>query len=73
MSSERLSAHKAYRTALGKWYKWTGEKRPPKAGEWYLSGSIIAPYQSLGDMPYAYHIATEVPAPICPCCNRTTR
>lgn len=37
--------------------KWTGEKRPPKKGEWYLSGAIIEAYQAKYDMTSTYHIA----------------
>ena len=37
--------------------KWTGEKRCPKKGEWYLSGAIIEAYRALNDLGSAYHIA----------------
>lgn len=40
--------------------KWTGEKRPPKKGEWYLSGAIIGAYQAGHDLSNDYHIATLV-------------
>ncbi len=39
---------------------WTGEKRPPKAGEWFLSGSVIEAYQAKHDLLYAYPIARIV-------------
>lgn len=29
---------------------WTGEKRPVKAGEWYLSGAIPEAYQAFGNI-----------------------
>lgn len=51
-------------------YQWTGEKRPPKAGEYYLSGSVITAYKSLGDMSYPYHIAKAVDPKPCPCCGK---
>ncbi len=41
-------------------YRWTGEKRPPKAGELYLSGAEIAAYRTQGDLSYPYHIAEAV-------------
>ena len=39
---------------------YTGEKRAPKAGEWYLSGAIPAAYQAKADLPTVYHIARIV-------------
>lgn len=38
----------------------TGEKRPPKKGEWYLSGSIIEAYQAKSDLSTSYYIAKLV-------------
>jgi hypothetical protein len=38
----------------------TGEKRPPKKGEWYLSGAIIHAYQAGQDLTCEYHIARLV-------------
>jgi hypothetical protein len=34
----------------------TGEKRPPKAGEWYLSGAIPSAYQAQGALSESYNI-----------------
>jgi hypothetical protein len=41
---------------------WTGEKRPPRKGEWYLSGSIVEAYRAPNDyLPtMSYHIARLV-------------
>ena len=39
---------------------WTGEKRPPKAGEWYLSGAKIEAYRAPNDFTSEYHIARLV-------------
>ena len=39
---------------------WTGEKRAPKKGEWYLSGAIIAAYRAPNDLLTEYHIARLV-------------
>ncbi len=39
---------------------WTGEIRPPKKGEWYLSGSTIAAWRASNDLSSAYHIAKLV-------------
>lgn len=36
---------------------YTGEKRPPKKGEYYLSGSRIMAYQAPNDLSTPYHIA----------------
>lgn len=36
---------------------WTGEKRQPQAGEWYLSGAEICAYRAVYDMTCSYHIA----------------
>lgn len=38
----------------------TGEKRPPRKGEWYLSGAIIAAYRAPNDLSTAFHIARLV-------------
>jgi hypothetical protein len=38
----------------------TGEKRPPKAGEWYLSGAIVEAYRAPNDLSTPYHIARLV-------------
>ena len=39
---------------------WTGERRRPKRGEWYLSGAIIEAYQTPSDMPDEHPIAKIV-------------
>jgi hypothetical protein len=38
----------------------TGEFRPPKKGEWFLSGSVIEAYQASCDHETAYYIAKLV-------------
>lgn len=40
--------------------RWNGEKRPPKEGEWYLSGATIEAYRATCDMSEAYPIAEIV-------------
>lgn len=50
-------------------YRWTGEKRPPKAGEYYLSGAIIAAYRALNDLSDPYHIAEPVEMETCSHCK----
>lgn len=37
--------------------RWTGEKRPPRKGEWYLSGAIIEAYRAPNDLTQSFHIA----------------
>lgn len=38
----------------------TGEMRPPKAGEWFLSGAIVEGYRASNDISAPYHIAKLV-------------
>lgn len=38
----------------------TGEKRPPKRGEWYLSGASVEAYRAPNDLSTPYHIARLV-------------
>ena len=38
----------------------TGEKRPPKKGEWYLSGAIAEAYQAPNDLTHPEVIAELV-------------
>jgi hypothetical protein len=40
--------------------RWSGEKRPPKRGEWYLGGAKISAYQAPNDFNSAYAIAEIV-------------
>lgn len=38
----------------------TGEYRPPKSGEWYLSGAIVEAYYAPNDLSTDYAIARIV-------------
>lgn len=38
----------------------TGQKRPPRAGEWYLSGAIVEAYRAPSNFTTSYHIARLV-------------
>ena len=38
----------------------TGEQRPPRRGEWYLSGAIVEAYRARNDLTQTFHIATLV-------------
>lgn len=38
----------------------TGEFRPPRKGEWYLSGAIVEAYQARADLTTSFHIAKVV-------------
>ena len=73
--SEKLSRTKLYslldyhperKTAVGGaikgqiMAKYSGEKRCPKKGEWYLSGAIIGAYKAFNDLSTPYHIAKLV-------------
>lgn len=47
-----------------RFFEWTGEKRPPKGGEWYLSGAIPEVYYDpKGGGIYPYHIMREITPP----------
>jgi len=37
--------------------QWTGEKRAPRKGEWYLSGAVIGAYRAPNDLSTEFHIA----------------
>lgn len=39
---------------------WTGEKRPPKRGEWFLSGAIVEAYKAPNDLTHPHLIAVLV-------------
>jgi hypothetical protein len=36
---------------------WTGEIRPPRKGEWFLSGAIVEAYKAHSDLNQSLHIA----------------
>lgn len=38
----------------------TGERRPPKKGEWYLSGAIVEAWRAPNDLSAAYPLARLV-------------
>jgi hypothetical protein len=66
--SEKLQRNKTY--PLADWYGrgiprnvravWTGEKRAPRKGEYYLSGAVIGAYLAPSDLNWPYHIAKLV-------------
>ena len=39
---------------------YAGEKRPPKKGEWYLSGNPVEAYRAPNDLAFEFHIARLV-------------
>jgi hypothetical protein len=45
------------RIPRGVGFVWTGEKRPPRAGEWYLSGAVIEAWFTPNDLSTPCHIA----------------
>ena len=45
------------------WFKLTDQKRPPKKGEYYLSGAKPAAYMAPVDLAVEYHILEVVPDP----------
>lgn len=38
-------------------FVWKGEFRPPKKGEFFISGANPAVYEATADIPLPYHIA----------------
>lgn len=51
----------------------TGEFRPPKRGEFFLSGAVPTAYKAYQDLDVPYHImrrAVEHQETHCPCCQR---
>jgi hypothetical protein len=42
--------------------RWTGTTRPPRKGEWYLSGALIEAYRAPKDLDASYPIAELVEA-----------
>lgn len=42
-------------------FLYSGVKRRPKRGEWYLSGDPIEAWQAVRDLSTEYHIAVPVP------------
>lgn len=68
MSRSVVEKRRAYPLVLSEriecWYLkkavWTGEKRPPKKGEWFLSGAIVEAYRAKADISTPMHIAKLV-------------
>lgn len=40
--------------------QYTGEKRRPKKGEWFLSGAVVDGYEAYNDLSQIYHIGELV-------------
>ena len=57
--SELLS--KAFSGHDRRLYRATGEFRPPKKAEFYLSGAVVHAYRAPNDLSTAYWIAVPVP------------
>ena len=53
----------------GNRYKASGEFRPPRKGEHYLSGAIITAYRAPNDLDSPYWIAVEHTPVACPTCG----
>ena len=43
-----------------RYFMWTGEFRPPRKGEWYISGADPEAYQSFAGLDSPYHIAHPI-------------
>jgi hypothetical protein len=46
-----------------RYFQYSGQKRSPKKGEYYLSGAIPQVYQAPNDLSTVFHIMSEVPPP----------
>jgi hypothetical protein len=58
--NERFYSH-SLGVGASKWRAvYTGEKRKPKKGEWFLSGNPVDAYKACADMDQVYHIARLV-------------
>lgn len=51
-------------------FRATGEFRPPRQGEHYLSGAIVCAYRAPNDLSTPYWIAEIDPNPPCSTCGR---
>lgn len=51
-------------------YTATGEYRPPRRGEYYLSGAIITAYRAPNNLTQSYWIASPRKRQTCPTCGR---
>lgn len=40
--------------------RWTGEFRPARKGEWFLSGAVVEAYAVIADVDFPRHIAELV-------------
>lgn len=50
-------------------FRATGEYRPPRAGEYFLSGAVIEAYRTSNALVTPYWIAEIDPQPPCPACG----
>jgi len=66
-TERRIEMAKKYRAASWldrpQWFERTGEYRPPKKGEYYISGAIPEVYQAPNDLSQDHTIATPIPNP----------
>lgn len=46
-----------------RYFRPTGEYRPPQKGEFYLSGAVVEAWQAPHNFTASYHIAIEIPSP----------
>lgn len=56
-------------------YVGTGQRRPPRKGEYYLSGAIVIAYRAPNDLETPFEIAREATKveTHCPCCGQRNR
>ena len=59
-SFEGMAGRIAGRQDLNVCAIYSGHRRPPRKGEWYLSGARVAAYRAPNDLSSEYHIATLV-------------
>jgi hypothetical protein len=65
--ARRIEMSKKYHAASwvdpNRWFERTGEYRPPKKGEYYISGAIPEVYKAPNDLSQDHTIATPIPNP----------
>lgn len=68
----RLYGGGEWTTGKPRYYVKTGEHRPPRTGEFYLSGALPCAYRAPNDLGTAYHIMREATEEEvrCPCCGQ---
>lgn len=57
------STRPPYPKKYPEYFTYSGEKRCPKKGEWYLSGALGVAYLAPNELSMEFHIAAVIPNP----------